>query len=315
MPAPSTSDDSLFPHNGFYVQLSDSLNSTYVSLSDRDTDLILNNRLQLGQFVHLDRLVFTSPPVPTPVNLRPISGRHAFIGSPDPLVARISRSGFTIQAPSSNEPLLTVKKEVEHIPESKKENVNVNVANDRGSNGRSGSDKVPQRFSSPGAVKQRSVSAGRKKLVPAERDPSPAAVKTNSVKRWESPAPPSKCVVPSLAAAKEENRRNSREAAIIVPSRYRQPSPVAARRMSISPGRRLSGGVKVTPGVEKKKMANVVVGMSKGSEGVGSSKKPIRKSWDESPQSGSGGSSEHKEKIGMKNRPDFEAILRTQVKI
>ncbi|KAL3839393.1 hypothetical protein ACJIZ3_023984 [Penstemon smallii] len=326
VPALSTGE-SLFTHHGFYVQLSDSLNSTYVSLSDRDTDLILNNRLQLGQFVYLDRFLFHSPPVPTPHNLRPVPGRHSFIGSPEPLIARISpggRGGGYIIQPASSDPsldpiaaYLAVKKE-EKSGESKKENLNVNVnfnsTDDKVNSGKSGSDKVPQRFSSPGALKQRSVSAGRKAVAAAaaERDPSPAG-KTG--RRSASPAPPSKCVVPSLMAAKEENRRSVREAAIVVPSRYRQPSPVAARRMSISPGRRLSGGLKVTPSVDKKRMGNIV-GISKESNATaGSTKKPSRKSWDDASVSSGGGSSEHKEKIGTKNRPDLQAILRTQAAI
>lgn len=73
-------------------------------------------------------------------------------------------------------------------------------------------------------------------------------------------------MVPSLVSAKEENRKTAREAAITVPCRYRQPSPttrrwqatpVVVRRMSLSPGRCLSGGIKVTPAVdfpEKKKI-------------------------------------------------------------
>lgn len=199
-------------------------------------------------------------------------------------------------------------------------NVAANSGDDH-ANGRAGSDKISQRFSSPGALKQRSVSGG-KKAVAAERDPSPAG---KSGKRSSSPAP-SKCVVPSLMAAKEENRRTSREPAIIVPSRYRQPSPTAgrrqaspvvARRMSLSPGRRLSGGLKVSPAVDssgKKKMANIVAGISKVSEAlVGSGKPPSRKSWDDGSASGGGGSSEHKEKAGAKNRLDLQAILRTQV--
>ncbi|KAG8376843.1 hypothetical protein BUALT_Bualt09G0106000 [Buddleja alternifolia] len=343
VPALSTGD-SLWPHHGFYVQLSDSLNSTYVSLSDRDTDLILNNRLQLGQFVHLDRLLFDSPPVPTPLNLRPIAGRHPFIGSPEPLIARISpsKTGFVIQPVSDSDPSVdpiaaylsrSGKKEVESkekYAESKvnrqvKENVNVNVivnsGDDYGSS-KAGSDKVSQRFSSPGALKQRSVMSG-KKTMSADRDPSPAG---KSGKRSSSPAP-SKCVVPSLVAAKEENRRMSKEPAIVVPSRYRQPSPTAvrrqasplvARRMSLSPGRRLSGGLKVSPAVDssgKKKMANIAAGISKVSEALVGSGKPSRKSWDDGPASGGGGSSEHKEKAGTRNRSDLQAILRTQAAI
>ncbi|KAI3443355.1 hypothetical protein Pfo_000020 [Paulownia fortunei] len=346
VPALSTAD-SLWPHHGFYVQLSDSLNSTYVSLSDRDTDLILTNRLQLGQFVHLDRLLFDSHPVPTPVNLRPVAGRHPFIGSPEPLIARISpsKNGFVIQPVSDSNPSVDPiaaylsragKKEFEtkeKYAESKvnrqviapKENVNVNVTVNSGddhANSKSGSDKISQRFSSPGVLKQRSVSAG-KKAMGAERDPSPAG---KSGKRSASPVP-SKSVVPSLVVAKEENRRTSREPSIIVPSRYRQPSPTAgrrqaspvvARRMSLSPGRRLSGGLKVSPAVDssgKKKMANIVAGISKVSEALVGSGKPSRKSWDDGSASGGGGSSEHKEKQGTKNRPDLQAILRTQAAI
>ncbi|KAL0308237.1 UNVERIFIED_CONTAM: hypothetical protein Sradi_5766000 [Sesamum radiatum] len=346
VPALSTAD-SLWPHHGFYVQLSDSLNSTYVSLSDRDTDLILTNRLQLGQFVHLDRFLFDSPPVPTAVNLRPVAGRHPFIGSPEPLIARISpsKNSFVIQPVSESDPSVDPiaaylsragKKETEtkeKYAENKvnrpvvapKENVNVNVtvnSGDDNANNKVGSDKISQRFSSPGALKQRPLSAGRKAVVP-ERDPSPAG---KSAKRSSSPAP-SKCVVPSLVAAKEENRRTAKEPAIIVPSRYRQPSPTAgrrqaspvvARRMSLSPGRRLSGGLKVSPAIDssgKKKLANIAAGISKVSEALVGSGKPSRKSWDDGSASGGGGSSEHKEKSGTKNRPDFEAILRTQAAI
>ncbi|KAL2455753.1 Plant protein of unknown function [Forsythia ovata] len=83
VPALSTVD-SLWPHHDFYVQLFDSLSSTYVSLSDRDTDVILTNWLQLCQFVHLDRFIFDSPPVSIAANVCPIVRRHPFIGTPDP---------------------------------------------------------------------------------------------------------------------------------------------------------------------------------------------------------------------------------------
>lgn len=212
-----------------------------------------------------------------------------------------------------------------------KENVNVNVATNYGDdtpNSRSSSDKISQRFTSPGALKQRPVSAGRKTVV-AERDPSPAA---KSGKRSSSPAP-SKCVVPSLVVAKEENRRNSKEPAIIVPSRYRQPSPTAgrrqaspvvARRMSLSPARRLSGGLRASPAVDssgRKKMANIAAGISKVSEAlVGTGRPPSRKNWDDGSASGgsSSGSSEYKVKTKdlntkSKNKIDLEAIMRTQV--
>lgn len=107
--------------------------------------------------------------------------------------------------------------------------------------------------------------------------------------------------------------------------RYRQPSPngrkqasPSTRRMSLSPGRRLSSGIKVSPVVGaadsagKKKMATIAAGISKVSEALVGSAKTSRKSWDESP--GKGASSvEQKEKINAKNKPDLQAILRTQV--
>lgn len=336
VPALSTSD-SLWPHNGFYVQLSDSLNSTYVSLSDRDTDLILTNRLQLGQFVHVDRFCFDSPPVPRAVNIRPIAGRHGFIGSPEPLIARISNGGFLIQPVSDSDPIAVYlskngRTEAGSGPGSKdgKEKVrvrevlapkeNMEIKDDLNKNS---SEKVhpPKRFSSPASVKQRSVSAGKKNVSGGERDPSPAG----KVKRSASPAP-SKSVVPSLVAAKEDNRRTSKEPAIIVPSRYRQPSPTAgrrqasplvSRRMSLSPGRRLSGGLKVSPAVDssgKKKMAAIAAGISKVSEAIVGSGKSSRKSWDEGPAT-SGDSLEQTEKVLSKKKPDIQAILRTQAAI
>lgn len=333
VPALSTSD-SLWPHNGFFVQLSDSLNSTYVSLSEKDTDLILTNRLQLGQFVHVDRFSFDSPPVPRAVNIRPIAGRHGFIGSPEPLIARISGGGFLIQPVSDSDPIAAYlskngRTEAGSGPGSKdgKEKLRVrevlapkeNVETKENLN-KNSSEKVnpPKRFSSPASVKQRSVSAGKKNLV-AERDPSPAG----KVKRSASPVP-SKTVVPSLVAAKEENRRTSKEPAIIVPSRYRQPSPTSgrrqasplvARRMSLSPGRRLSGGLKVSPAVDssgKKKMTTIASGISKVSEAIVGSGKSSRKSWDEGPAN-SGDSLEQTEKVSSKKKPDIQAILRTQV--
>lgn len=104
VPALAAGSDDLWPNHGFYVSLSDSVNSTYVSLSDRDTDLILTNRLQLGQFVYVDKFEFDSP-VPRASGVRPIAGRHPFVGSPEQLIARISSSKreFVIQTVSDSD--------------------------------------------------------------------------------------------------------------------------------------------------------------------------------------------------------------------
>ncbi|GMI81241.1 CORTICAL MICROTUBULE DISORDERING3 [Hibiscus trionum] len=335
---PALAGSDLWPNHGFYVQLSDSLNSTYVSLSERDTELILSNRLQLGQFVYVDRFHFDSP-VPRVSGIRPISGRHPFVGSPDPLIARISSSkrDFVIQPVSESEysmdPIavyLSNKKfdQQQTSTESKdsitdkskgrqplapKDNVRANENLECESKV---SEKRPQRFSSPATAKRSGSAVKKTNAAVVERDPSPAG----KGKRSASPVP-SKCVVPSLVAAKEENRKVAREPAIIVPSRYRQPSPngrkqasPSARRASISPGRRLSGAFKVSPAVgdSKKKMATIVAGISKVSEALVGSAKSSRKGWDEQPEKGSG---EHKEKASVKSKPGLQAILRTQAAI
>ncbi|KAK7330193.1 hypothetical protein VNO77_24380 [Canavalia gladiata] len=329
---PALAGSDLWSNQGFYLNLSDSLNSTYVLLSHPDTDLILSNRLQIGQFVYVDRFHFDSP-LPSVSSIRPLAGRHPFLGTPEPLVARINPSTrhFLIQPLSdhSTDPLsLYLSNNNQPIINPKGENKEEQAEDDEHKDNKVRSrqplaprDNVPppQRFSSPATAK-RSHSAGRNKTVTAataERDPSPAG----KGKRSASPVP-SKCVVPSLVSAREENRKVSREPAIIVPSRYRQPSPTgrkqpspSPRRTSLSPGRRLSGGLKVSPVVvdsaSKKKMATLVAGFSKVSDALVGSAKSARKNWDEQPPA-TPVEAEHKEKGASKIKVDPQAILRTQ---
>ncbi|XP_020225542.1 uncharacterized protein LOC109807439 isoform X2 [Cajanus cajan] len=320
---PALAGSDLWSNQGFFLNLSDSLNSTYVLLSHPDTDLILSNRLQLGQFLHVDRFLFDSP-LPSVANIRPLAGRHPFLGSPEPLVARINPSTrqFLIQplSDSEHDPLSLY---LSNQPPNPNPNPNPNPvpihhqpkdkANSR--EPLAPRDNVlPQRFSSPSTAK-RSHSRNSKTVV--ERDPSPVT----KGKRSASPVP-SKCVVPSLVSAREENRRASREPAIVVPSRYRQPSPTgrkqpspSPRRASLSPGRRLSGGLKVSPLVGdssgKKKMATIVAGIAKTSDALVGSAKSARKNWDEQPPA-TPVEGEAREKGGSKSKVDAQAILRTQ---
>ncbi|XP_039146105.1 uncharacterized protein LOC120283477 [Dioscorea cayenensis subsp. rotundata] len=330
VPVPGGADD-LWPARGFYLQLSDSLNSTYVSLSDPDADAILSSRSQLGQLVHVARL-YPAHPVPRASGVRIIPpGRPLpFAGRPEPLLALSDPSrpdGFLIQpAPDSAPPAPAPfdEKPATRTVFAARENVTVMPPV-------SGTAASKRRFSSPAAAK-----STRKSGAEAEhRNPSPApsAAKANS--RPSSPAlgragsrssspVPSKCEVPSLVAAKEENRRVAKEPAIIVPSRFRQPSPVgrkgaaspAGRRSSMSPGRRLSGGLKVSPalGDSKKKMVTVVAGISKVSDALVGSMRATRKSWEDQ-SSKSTESSETKEKTSSKSKVDNRAIIRTQAAI
>ncbi|XP_042503010.1 flocculation protein FLO11 [Macadamia integrifolia] len=365
---PALAGSDLWPNHGFYVQLSDSANSTYVSLSDRDIDLILTNRLQLGQLVYVDRLVFDSPPVPRVSGIRPIAGRHPFVGSPEPLIARISPSkrGFVIQPISSDSddpaslihstaappffvplpppitksagdlsldspapshrpgptPTHKDRSGTVLVPLDGNASKPIRISSDENQMKPQQEKEKPRRFSSPASAKQqRPISAGKR----MEREPSPAS-KANS--RSASPVP-SKYVVPSLVAARDENRKTSREPAIIVPSRYRQPSPTGrkqaspnARRASLSPRRRLSGGLKVSPVVAtaaaadsatKKKMATIVAGISKVSDALIGSSKTTRKSWDEAPAAAASTEQKDRVVISRHNKPDLQAIMQTQV--
>ncbi|XP_065869007.1 uncharacterized protein [Euphorbia lathyris] len=83
---PALAGGELFSNQGFYVKVSDSSHATYVSLPDEHDDLILSDKLQLGQFIHVERLEAASP-VPILRGVRPVPGRHPCVGSPEDIVA------------------------------------------------------------------------------------------------------------------------------------------------------------------------------------------------------------------------------------
>ncbi|XP_047339598.1 uncharacterized protein LOC124943077 [Impatiens glandulifera] len=78
-------EKNLLPKHGFYVKVSDSSHSIYVSLPFEQDDLVLSNKIQLGQFIYVDQLDPGSP-VPVVKGAKPIPGRHPFIGTPEPLM-------------------------------------------------------------------------------------------------------------------------------------------------------------------------------------------------------------------------------------
>ncbi|XVE88582.1 hypothetical protein DITRI_Ditri19aG0080900 [Diplodiscus trichospermus] len=82
---PALTGSELWPNQGFFIKVSDSSHSTYVSLSQEDNELILNNKLQLGQFFYVER-VEAGTPVPILVGVRPVPGRNPFIGNPKDLM-------------------------------------------------------------------------------------------------------------------------------------------------------------------------------------------------------------------------------------
>ncbi|EEE69083.1 hypothetical protein OsJ_28131 [Oryza sativa Japonica Group] len=82
---PALAGSDLFTNQGFYLKVSDSSHATYVSLPEEQHDLILSDTIQLGQFIHVDRLEAATP-VPILRGVRPVPGRHACVGSPEDLV-------------------------------------------------------------------------------------------------------------------------------------------------------------------------------------------------------------------------------------
>ncbi|KAF8766280.1 hypothetical protein HU200_007794 [Digitaria exilis] len=329
----STSDSLLLPSNGFLLNLSDGLHSTYVQLPPADADALLAARPHLvGHLVHLDRLRFARP-VPRAVGLRPVPSSRALpcAGNPEPLIARSATCtrGYVIQpaaSPSDAAPPLMPSSAGTNAIDAG-DSVKRTVLGPKNAVAEPApppaGSALKRRFSSPAPSKQRDPSPSVKT---ASRASSPMVVKGASrasspavrgTPRATSPAP-SKCVVPSLVAAKDENRRAAKEPAIVVPSRYRQPSPVGGRRGAASPSlggrrgslspssRRLSG-----EGTGKKKVGVLVAGISKMTDlGNGSAMKPGRKSWDDPtmalapPAAGS--------MMKSKNKVDKDTILRTQ---
>ncbi|VFR02400.1 unnamed protein product [Cuscuta campestris] len=90
---PSLEDDP-WKSRGFYLRVSDSQHSAYVSVADEDAELILCDKIQLGQFIHVARLEKGSPvPVlrgvkPVPAKRRPCIGEPKDLISSDVLKAR-----------------------------------------------------------------------------------------------------------------------------------------------------------------------------------------------------------------------------------
>ncbi|KAL4567748.1 hypothetical protein LXL04_023341 [Taraxacum kok-saghyz] len=83
---PCLSGGELFKNQGFYIKVSDSSHATYVSLPDHQNDLILNDKIQLGQYIFVERLKSASP-VPILQGCRAVPGRHPCVGTPKEIVA------------------------------------------------------------------------------------------------------------------------------------------------------------------------------------------------------------------------------------
>ncbi|XP_047182410.1 uncharacterized protein LOC124848697 [Vigna umbellata] len=87
-------EKNLIPKQGFYIKVSDSSHSIYASLPSDQDDVVLSNKMQLGQFIYVDCLEPGSP-VPVLRGAKPLPGRHPLVGTPEPLM------GLRTQKPSS----------------------------------------------------------------------------------------------------------------------------------------------------------------------------------------------------------------------
>ncbi|KAL5759803.1 hypothetical protein ACOSP7_018313 [Xanthoceras sorbifolium] len=78
-------EKNLWPKHGFYIKVSDSSHSIYVSLPSEHNDFVLSDKMQLGQFIYVDRLEPGSP-VPVVKGAKPLPGRHPLVGTPEPIM-------------------------------------------------------------------------------------------------------------------------------------------------------------------------------------------------------------------------------------
>ncbi|KAL3622389.1 hypothetical protein CASFOL_033800 [Castilleja foliolosa] len=112
---PSLEDDP-WKSRGYFLRVSDSLHSAYVSVSDEDVELILNNKIQLGQFIHVSRLDSSSP-VPVIKGLKPIPKRRPCIGDPKDLISSDFLSAKKV------EPKVKSKAKLKKVVENVEDNV------------------------------------------------------------------------------------------------------------------------------------------------------------------------------------------------
>ncbi|KAL0308818.1 UNVERIFIED_CONTAM: hypothetical protein Sradi_5824100 [Sesamum radiatum] len=79
-------EDDPWKSRGYYLRVSDSLHAAYVSVSDEDVELILSDKVQLGQFIHVAWLDSGSP-VPVLRGIKPIPKRRPCVGDPQDLIS------------------------------------------------------------------------------------------------------------------------------------------------------------------------------------------------------------------------------------
>lgn len=207
---PALAGSELWPNKGFYIKVSDSSHSTYVSLNDDDNELILADKLQLGQFIYVEKLEPGSP-VPRVVGVKPVPGRHPCIGKPEDLMDKSKDSKAAIA--------------FEHIAASSHK-----ISDRPPSNG----FDFPSKVTSPSerhSVKHVRAASVATENLPADNsdksDDKQSASATKPVKPAATRAPSPASRVNSRAplassTVQEERKIVIKEDPVSVPSRYRQ---------------------------------------------------------------------------------------------
>lgn len=76
----------LWPNKGFYLKVSDLSHAIYVSLPHDENEMVLNNKLRLGQFIYVQNLE-KSQPVPLLRGITPVPGRRPCEGFPEDILS------------------------------------------------------------------------------------------------------------------------------------------------------------------------------------------------------------------------------------
>lgn len=79
---PVLEEGDLWPNKGFYLKVSDMSHAIFVSISQEENELVMNNKLQLGQFIYVQKFEKASP-LPLLRGIIPVPGRHNCEGTPE----------------------------------------------------------------------------------------------------------------------------------------------------------------------------------------------------------------------------------------
>lgn len=78
---PVLDEGDLWPDRGFFLKVTDSSHALYVSLSKHQNEMVLSNKLHLGQFIYVSKLE-DADPLPFLRGVVPMPGRRPCEGSP-----------------------------------------------------------------------------------------------------------------------------------------------------------------------------------------------------------------------------------------